>query len=294
MYFSSIIATSRDVWRLINTLASMLFLHTKKLLEWIIKMTKNEILHLANGLYDEVLLAQTYFSFIKQFNEFKSSNKYNSEINISPCFYQISYGAWLRALVMELAKMYDSEKKYNTLKTLQEALKDINPEEDFFGSNLEMFLGNNKLVYFPIEPSDLKIVPKQYGALYEMFVNEEIKVIHLQIPYEECVKFFNKKWCSISKEREKLRQHRNQVFAHNGFEANFDFEHVNKDYPLHYSDIECLINYAMIITRFTIGMLTDVSKPEQYSNYNDWENTLVAVRERRIRIDEQLTKDNLK
>lgn len=255
-------------------------------------MTKDEILHLAKGLYDEALLAQTYFSFIKQFNEFQSSNKYNSEINISPCFYQISYGAWLRALVMELAKMCDSEKKYNTLKALKEVLKDINPEEDFFGSNLEMFLNNNKLVYFPIEPSELKIIPKQYGAIYEMFVNEKIKVIPLQLPYEECVKFFNKKWCSISKEREKLRQHRNQIFAHNGFEANFNFEHANKDYPLHYSDIECLIDYAMTLTRFVIGMLTDVSKPTQYSNSNDWEVTLIAVREGQIRINEQFSKDN--
>lgn len=255
-------------------------------------MTKDKILHLANGLYEEALLSQTYFSFIKQFNAFKSIDKYNSEINVSPCFYQISYGAWLKALVMELAKMYDADKKYNTLKSLQESLKEIKPEEYFCGSNLEMFLENNRQIYFPIKPSDLKIIPEQYGALYEAFVREETKIIHLQLPYEECVSFFNKKWCSISKEREKLRQQRNQIFAHNGFEADFDFEHVNKNYPLHHSDIECLIDYAMTLTRFVIGMLTDVSKPWRYSNYNDWETTLISVREGQIRLNEQFSKDN--
>ena len=255
-------------------------------------MTKDKILHLANGLYDEALLAQTYFSFIKQFNEFSATNKYNSEINISQCFYQISYGAWLRALIMELAKMYDSDKKYNTLKILQEKLKDINPEKDFYGSNLEMLLDNNKLVSFPVAPCDLKLIPKQYGALHKMFINQDIGVICIQLPYEECVSFFNKKWCSIREQRDKLRQHRNQVFAHNGFEASFDFEHANKDYPLHYSDIECLIDYAMTLTRFVIGMLTDVSKPTQYSNSNDWEATLITVREGQIRINEQFSKDN--
>lgn len=265
---------------------------TKKLLEVIIAMTKDEILHLANGLYEEALLAQTYFSFIKQFNAFNSIDKYNAEINVSQCFYQISYGAWLKALVMELAKMYDTDKKYNTLKVLQEVLQEIKPEEHFCGSNLEMFLENDKQIYFPIKPSELKIIPEQYGALYEAFVSEETKIIHLQLPYEECKKFFNKKWCSINKERGKLRQHRNQVFAHNGIEANFDFEHANKDYPLRYSDIECLIDYAMTLTRFVIGMLTDVSKPTQYSNSNDWEATLITVREGQIRIKEQFLKDN--
>lgn len=271
---------------------SIYVIYIYKLVEVIIAMTKDEILHLANGLYEEALLAQTYFSLIKQFNAFNSIDKYNAEINISPCFYQISYGAWLKALVMELAKMYDADKKYNTLKALQEALKKIKPEEHFCGSNLEMFLENNKQVYFPIKPSDLKIIPKQYGTLYEAFVTEETKIIHIRLPYEECEKFFNKKWCSIREQRDKLREHRNQVFAHNGFEANFDFEHANKDYPLRYSDIERLLDYAMILTRFVIGMLTDVSKPTQYSNSNDWEVTLIAVREGQIRINEQFSKDN--
>ena len=253
-------------------------------------MSKDEILQLATGLYDEALLAQTYFSFIKQFHCFQASGEYNTAFKISPCFYQLSYGAWLRALVMELSKIYDSDKKYNTLKILKEQLKEINPNQDFAADNLAMFLKNDNTISFPIVSCDLCLVSNQYVGLYKIFSDEKDKPIRLRLPYTECISFFDKKWSSVSKEREKLRQHRNQVFAHNGFEAKFDFNHVNKDYPLHYADIERLIDYAIMITRFTIGMLTDISKPTKYSNCADWEATLQAAEKGRACIDEEFLK----
>ena len=38
------------------------------------------------------------------------SKKYNNEMNLSPAFYQVVYGALQKACFMEIAKLYDKTK----------------------------------------------------------------------------------------------------------------------------------------------------------------------------------------
>lgn len=241
-------------------------------------MRREEILVLANGLYEQTLFAQTYFDFIKQYHKFSQSSQYLPEMNFSPCFYQISYSAWVRALHMELAKMYEDDDNHNTIKKLLGELKNINPEQDFRGSALERFK-EDQTVYFPISPTDIKLFSPACRQQYIMLGDTASKTIATQISYQECVPFFTKKFRSISRHRESLRENRNQFYAHNSAEIQFDIEKINKNHQMKFENIQALIDYAMQITRFTIGVLTDVSKPTKYAKWYDWEATLILARD---------------
>lgn len=88
----------------------------------------------------------------------------------------------------------------------------------------------------------------------------------------------------MSKKVKNLRGQRNKIYAHNDEKIVFDEEGIIKKYPISFPDVKDLIQFALDITRMILGILTDVSNPELYSNIEDFEFLLKYAR---VGIDKQ-------
>ena len=71
-------------------------------------MEKEKLIKLAEDLYQSAFDANAYYAIMMQYREM--SKKYNDEMNLSPAFYQVVYGALQKACFMEIAKLYDKTK----------------------------------------------------------------------------------------------------------------------------------------------------------------------------------------
>ena len=71
-------------------------------------MDKEKLIKLAEDLYQSAFDANAYYAIMMQYSEM--SKKYNNEMNLSPAFYQVVYGALQKACFMEIAKLYDKTK----------------------------------------------------------------------------------------------------------------------------------------------------------------------------------------
>ena len=54
-------------------------------------------------------------------------------------------------------------------------------------------------------------------------------------------------------------------------------EDISTQAPIHYSDIQELIDFALSVTQLIIACLTDIYKVGQYANIDDWEGTLMLA-----------------
>ena len=66
-------------------------------------MDKEKLIKLAEDLYQSAFDANAYYAIMMQYSEM--SKKYNNEMNLSPAFYQVVYGALQKACFMEIAKL---------------------------------------------------------------------------------------------------------------------------------------------------------------------------------------------
>lgn len=64
-------------------------------------MDKEKLIKLAEDLYQSAFDANAYYAIMMQYREM--SKKYNNEMNLSPAFYQVVYGALQKACFMEIA-----------------------------------------------------------------------------------------------------------------------------------------------------------------------------------------------
>ena len=77
-------------------------------------MDKEKLIKLAEDLYQSAFDANAYYAIMMQYREM--SKKYNDEMNLSPAFYQVVYGALQKACFMEIAKLYGTRSIASTSK----------------------------------------------------------------------------------------------------------------------------------------------------------------------------------
>ena len=77
-------------------------------------MDKEKLIKLAEDLYQSAFDANAYYAIMMQYREM--SKKYNNEMNLSPAFYQVVYGALQKACFMEIAKLYGTRSIASTSK----------------------------------------------------------------------------------------------------------------------------------------------------------------------------------
>lgn len=249
-------------------------------------MEKERLIKLAEDLYQEAFDANAYFLIMKQYGEL--SNKYNAEMNLSPAFYQIVYGALQKTCFMEIAKLYDKSKDAVSLGSL---LKDCQ-------NNIALFPEYRDTVTIKDDCKEYSFqVPYQHHlkSSEERFFKKEVKSqreifklfenpdageipISIELTFPEFLELYSKRFCSLSKKQENVRVQRNKIYAHNDERHILADKKIWEKNPITYPDIQELIDFALDCTRLILETLTGVSRAEKYGNIDDLEVTLMLAK----------------
>ena len=242
-------------------------------------MTKEEILHLANNLFEEALDAKCYFQIIQQFE--KTTDEYNEEVNCSPAFYNVTLQALIQSMFMNLCKLYDWDEKSLTLRTLLKhlndlELRDISPNTSeicgFWNQKFQRQLRPVEETLFPKEVQEQKDILAIFGYEYTY--------TRVDLTLQEMNDLFQRRFAALQEKGivRNLINRRRKMLAHNDKQTNFDYARIAKENPLPVEEIRLLIEFAIDCLQFYIEILSGTFKAANYSNIDDWENTLYYVR----------------
>jgi hypothetical protein len=246
---------------------------------WGLTMNKENIIHLANNLYEETFWANSYWNLLQQIQD--QLGNYYEEINVSPCFYNLIHNALLKGMLMEIAKLYDT----NGL-SLHGLLDEINPERA--DQDVIRVLNEIPIRHQVTEYDCVHFIQEveQYWAICDS-LNKEHSYPIVELSYQAYFNYLTKQICTINKSIVNLREQRNKLLAHNGVEYNFDYKTINKKFPLVKSDVDKLMEYAFELTTLIIEKFTGVSKSHTSIDIDDWERTIELVREGQRVINEE-------
>ena len=240
-------------------------------------LNRDEVVHLATNLYEEVFWANSYWKLLQQIHN--QVGTYYEEINVSPCFYNLVHNALVKSMLMELAKIYDT----NGI-SLQDLLTAIKPSDN------DMFnLINDSPIKHRVSDYDKWYFKKDIDKYHEIcdLLKQDRTYPIVEMSYNQYYEYLSKQLCAVKKSRDKLRVQRNNALAHNGETYNFDLKTLNEKFPIVKEDVDKLIKYALELTIFVVEKLTGVSKPETSIDIDDWNRTLELVREGQRTIDKE-------
>lgn len=249
-------------------------------------MDKEKLIKLAEDLYQSALDANSYYSIMIQYREM--NKKYNDEMNISPAFYQVVYGALQKACFMEIAKLYDKTKDAVSIGLLLKYCKD----------NLNLFPEYRDIVTFkedgreysfqvpyhhhlkPAEECFYKDEVKSQRELLKLFDTPDFEKVPVRVEFtfSEFLGLYQKRFSSLSIKQENIRVQRNKIYAHNDEKCILAEEKIWDKNPVTYPDIQELIDFALDCTGLILGTLTGRSYAVNYGNIDDLEGTLMIVR----------------
>lgn len=249
-------------------------------------MDKETLIKLAEDLYLSAFDANAYYAIMMQYREM--SKKYNDEMNLSPTFYQVVYGALQKACFMEIAKLYDKTKAAVSVGLLLEYCRD----------NLDLFPEYRDRVTIEEDGREYSFqVPYQHHlkSMEECFYENEVKSqrvilklfntpdfdkvpIRVDLTFSQFLELYQKRFCSLSKKQENIRVQRNKIYAHNDEKHILSEEKIWDENPVTYPDIQELIEFALDCTRLILGVLTGVSRAVSYGNIDDMEGTLMFAK----------------
>ena len=249
-------------------------------------MDKEKLIKLAEDLYQSAFDANAYYAIMMQYSEM--SKKYNNEMNLSPAFYQVVYGALQKACFMEIAKLYDKTKDVVSVGLLLKYCRD----------NLDLFPEYRDIVTIKEDGREYSFqVPYQHHLkpTEECFYENEVKSqreilklfdtpdfekipVRVNLTFSEFLELYQKRFCSLSKKQENIRVQRNKIYAHNDEKHILAEENVWDKNPVTYPDIQELIDFALDCTRLILGALTGVSRAVSYGNIDDMEGTLMLAK----------------
>lgn len=242
-------------------------------------MTKEELVDRANNLYEEAFTANQYWLIVKQLSD--AQGKYQEEMNLAPVFMWYSSSALMDALIMRLAKLYETGDAIGLRSLLQAWHENISLFPENRGIDETTIDGR---VYRDILPFKVKI-RREDKALYndaaaehqnrvkmlqDLFPEENFDMVdetfELEVSREKLQKHYLMRISKLNEVIDNLRNQRNKIYAHYNAETNFDFESVYKAYPIRMKDLEELVQLAMDICGTCVELLTGVCKAREYSN----------------------------
>ena len=249
-------------------------------------MNKEKLIKLAEDLYQGAFDANAYYAIMMQYREMRK--KYNDEMNLSPAFYQVVYGALQKACFMEIAKLYDKTKNVVSVGLLLKYCRD----------NLDLFPKYRDIVTIKEDGREYSFqVPYQHRLkpMEECFYENEVKrqreilklfetpdfekvPIQVDLTFSEFLGLYQKRFHSLSKKQENIRIQRNKIYAHSDEKHILADEKVWNKNSVTYADIQELIDFALDCRRLIIGALTGVSRAVSYENIDDMERTLMRVK----------------
>lgn len=246
-------------------------------------MEKEQIVKLAEELHREAFDANSYYLIMKQYTQ--SRVMYKEAMSLSPAFYSIVYDALQKACFMEIAKLYDKSKDTVTIGSL---LKICVDNKDYFSEYRETIEVEDNGVHYQFQAKCqhwLKPEEERFFAdevrnqrqILKIFGVEDAdgNLVQVDLTFSEFIELLQKRFRSLSKKQDAITVQRNKIYAHNDGDRMLDEDSVLKKYPLFYSDLQELIDFALEVTGFVLGVLTGEGKASQYSNIDDWEGTLM-------------------
>lgn len=247
-------------------------------------MEKHEILDIALNLYEEAYSVNEYWYLIKQ--QSMLVDTYNSEMNSSTAFFHIVNSALVEALFIKLAKLYEGGEKAFSIYFLHKVCME----------NITLFPENRGVEQYEVNGAqythticfsrhikeDEKRFFQRETELSEFLagmLGMENEGVYVEFPdLKAYLEFYRKKYSSINVFRENLRKQRNDIYAHNSKNVNFQYDLLRKKYPVDCDTIESLIDFALDFTVFCITLLSDVTKPRLPIDIDDLENLLQLAR----------------
>ena len=247
-------------------------------------MNKDELLKLAEKLFCEAFDANSYFLIMQQYR--KHSQKYKVEMDLSPAFYNIVFNALQVACFMELAKLYDKTGGVFTIGSLLKNCKEnISLFPEYRAVTEIEAEGEKYTLQIPyqheLKPDEERFFEEQVRSqrdilkLFNLEYTRETPVV-VDLKFSEYLSLYQKKFSALSKKQENIRIQRNKLYAHNDSSRLLE-EDISTQAPIHYSDIQELIDFALSVTQLIVACLTDVYKARQYTNIDDWECTLMLA-----------------
>lgn len=249
-------------------------------------MTKEEILKMAEELYQEAFDANSYYLLMTQFGD--NSKKYNSEFHLSPAFYSVVFNALQSACFMEIAKLFEKDKKVFSIGSLvKECKNNLSFFPEYRAIKEYEFDGQKYTFQIPyqhtLKPNEecfFKDIVNSQREIFKLFnVNSTDKSpVMVNLKFPEFLELYYKRFCGLSKKMENIRVQRNKIYAHNDTVKLSGSENILKKNPVYYADLRELIDFALDATKLIIACLTDVCRADSYNNINDWENTLMFAK----------------
>ena len=245
-------------------------------------MTKDELLKMAEELYQEAFDTNSYYLIMKQYGQ--NYKEYESASQLSPAFYQIVFNALQNACFMELAKLYDkSNDVFNIGVLIRECQESISLFSEYSRIVKEKFEGQEYIFQIPYqhelkseEECFFKDQVRNQREILKLFnvPSADTSPIRVDLKFSEFLYLYYKRFCALKKKQENLRVQRNKIYAHNDRVKLSGIDDLLKKNPVCYADIQELADFALDVTRLIIGCLTGVYKPDKYVNIEDWKNTL--------------------
>ncbi|RKM56305.1 hypothetical protein D6853_05785 [Butyrivibrio sp. X503] len=247
-------------------------------------MEKDEIIKLSEGLYQQALEANCIYSMIEQYH--KAKKEYGDVLGCFPAFYNLTYNAMLKACFMEIAKLYDdnSTSLGGLILSCSENINVFPEYREVIEHEIEGEKITTEVPYQHYLKKEEEVFYKEYvelqRRLFSFFSDGDVSDILVQkdFTFPELLELYQKRFNSLSKKKKNLRKQRNNLYAHNGDEIIFNDAVIIEKYPISFSDIKDLIQFALDITRMILGILTNVSRPEIYSNIEEFEFLLKYAR----------------
>lgn len=249
-------------------------------------MDKEQLIKLAEELYQEAFDANSYFLIMQQYREMQK--EYPFEMRLSPAFYSVIYKAIQKACFIEIAKLYDRTKDAYSIGTMLNSCEENLKFFSEYRDTVEIEDDGKKYVFSvpyqhnlkPAEECFFKEEVRTQRNIYKVFDISSADTAHVTVDltFSEFLKLYQKRYSSLSKKRDNMSEQRNKIYVHNDVKAIFNQEEVLEKNPLFYTDMQELIEFALDTAGLIVGALTGVCKARNYSNIGDWEGTLMLAR----------------
>ncbi len=240
------------------------------------EMTEEEILQIANALYEQAVLSNSLFSMYIQGNE-KFAEKCKT-IDCFPTFYNLTMTALVNTCFMEVAKMYDEGPN-----TLSELIEICMENVSVFPDRMETHRREpDKKVHAEISYQYL-LSPEERELLERIEEKKPRESKATDYSFGEILDFYKKRLAELNGIRKNLHKQRNKKYAHNDHLVISSGRPAEISNPISVEDMRKLITCALDITKMILKALTGSSYPDEYSIEDEF-SSLLDCAERYINI----------
>lgn len=260
----------------------------------------NSFIKVANFIFDEAFQINRYLDLLDEMKD--CAKEYRNEMRYSALFYNYTYLALVSAITMDLAKIFDRDSSTISISRIMSFLSNYNPCPDqgqvnqtqafsdaggLRASRMHRFSAE-EISFLRQESNDLaqrimdqisqfERIASEYGFHYS---DEDYAVLigPFDLTIKDHVTLFGIKKKHLGQAITNLNNQRSKIYAHNDYDSCFNFERIQKDFPLAEEDIRKLTNYASEVSQIAIALSTGVVKSQKPIYTSSLKSTLELTR----------------